>query len=65
MEVAARIRASVGHTVFSAEGERVSSTISTGIARFSPDAEQQEEIMVRADHKLYESKRKGKNRVSH
>jgi diguanylate cyclase (GGDEF)-like protein len=65
IEVAERIRAAVENTSFSAAGERVSSTISVGVSSFTQDAEQQDGIMIRADKKLYESKRKGKNTVSH
>jgi diguanylate cyclase (GGDEF)-like protein len=65
IEVAERIRAAVENTSFSAAGERVSSTISVGVSSFNQDAEQQDGIMIRADKKLYESKRKGKNTVSH
>jgi PleD family two-component response regulator len=36
-----------------------------GVSSFTQDAEQQDGIMIRADKKLYESKRKGKNAVSH
>jgi diguanylate cyclase (GGDEF)-like protein len=63
-EVAERIRASVENTSFSADGKRVASTISVGISCYSKEAEDEEEIMARADRKLYESKDKGKNTVS-
>ena len=59
------IRAAVEQTSFSAEGERVSSTVSIGIASYSPNADTRDEVVVRADRKLYESKRKGKNTISH
>jgi len=65
VDVAERIRAAVENTSFSADGERVSSTISVGVSSFTQDAEQEDSIMIRADKKLYESKRKGKNTVSH
>lgn len=65
IEVAERIRASVENTSFSADGKRISSTISIGVSCFSRDADKEDEIMALADKKLYESKRKGKNSVSH
>jgi diguanylate cyclase (GGDEF)-like protein len=65
VEVAERIRASVENTSFSSEGERVSSTISVGISCFSENSQDGIEILAQADKKLYESKRKGKNSVSH
>ena len=64
-EVAERIRASVENTSFSADGKRVASTISVGVSCYSKEATDEEEIMLRADKKLYESKGKGKNSVSH
>ena len=65
IEVAERIRAAVENTSFSAEGQRVSSTVSIGIASYSPSTGSEDEVVVRADRKLYESKRKGKNTISH
>jgi diguanylate cyclase (GGDEF)-like protein len=65
VEVAERIRKSVENTSFSSSGERVSSTISVGVACFSENSQDGIEIMAQADEKLYESKRKGKNSVSH
>ena len=65
VEVAERIRKSVENTSFSSSGERVSSTISVGVACFSENSQDGLEIMAEADKKLYESKRKGKNSVSH
>ncbi len=65
VEVAERIRKSVENTSFSSSGERVSSTISVGVACFSENSQDGIEIIAQADEKLYESKRKGKNSVSH
>ncbi|MCP4469973.1 MAG: GGDEF domain-containing protein [Gammaproteobacteria bacterium] len=64
-EVAERIRASVENTSFSADGKRVASTISIGVSCYSKETGEEEVIMAEADRKLYESKRKGKNSVSH
>jgi diguanylate cyclase (GGDEF)-like protein len=64
LEVAERIRVAVENTTFSASGERVSSTISIGIASFADNPEAGAELIARADSKLYESKRKGKNSIS-
>jgi len=65
IEAAERIRASVENTSFSSKGKRVSSTISIGVSCFSRDVNEEDGIMALADKKLYESKRKGKNSVSH
>ena len=61
---AERIRAAVENTSFSAKGKRVSSTISVGVSCYSRTADAKEEIMTRADKKLYESKDRGKNTVT-
>ena len=63
-DVAERIRTAVENTSFSAQGERVSSTISIGVSGFSKESPGEEEIMLRADRKLYESKQRGKNTVT-
>lgn len=65
IDVAERIRTSVENTSFSSAGERVSSTISVGVSCFAGEIEHGDEMVARADKKLYESKRKGKNTVSH
>ena len=65
IEVAERVRSSVENTSFSFEGARVSSTISIGVSCFSNGSQTADEIMAQADKKLYESKHKGKNSVSH
>ncbi|HUV22231.1 MAG TPA: GGDEF domain-containing protein [Gammaproteobacteria bacterium] len=63
-EVAERIRAAVENTSFSSSGERVSSTVSIGISSVTDNPEEWGDIIARADSKLYESKRKGKNSIS-
>lgn len=65
LEVAERIRVSLEHTSFSAKGKRVASTVSIGLSAFSNGAESAEELMARADKKLYESKQNGKNLISY
>jgi len=65
IEVAERIRAAVENTSFSADGDRVSSTLSIGIACYPDDSEDSEDIINKADQALYESKRKGKNTVTY
>ena len=63
--MAERIRASVENTSFSADGKRVASTVSIGVSSFARRTATGEEIVAEADKYLYESKRQGKNRVSH
>jgi diguanylate cyclase (GGDEF)-like protein len=65
VEVAERIRTAVENTSFSAEGDRVSSTLSIGVACYPDDSEDSGDIINKADQALYESKRKGRNTVTH
>lgn len=65
IEVAERIRLAVENTSFSADGDRISSTLSIGISCYPDDSGDSEDIINRADQALYESKRKGRNTVSH
>lgn len=65
VEVAERIRTAVENTSFSADGDRVSSTLSIGVACYPDDSEDSEDIINKADQALYESKHKGKNTVTH
>ncbi|MEE8366331.1 MAG: GGDEF domain-containing protein [Gammaproteobacteria bacterium] len=64
IEIAERIRQSVENTSFSADGNRVSSTLSIGVACYPEDSNISEEIIIKADKALYQSKLKGKNCVS-
>jgi diguanylate cyclase (GGDEF)-like protein len=64
-EVAERIRSAVENTSFSSDGDRVSSTISIGIACYPEDSLDSEELIHRADQALYDSKDKGRNSISH
>ncbi len=63
-EIAERIRQSVENTSFSADGNRVSSTLSIGVACYPEDSNISEEVLIKADKALYQSKLKGKNCVS-
>jgi diguanylate cyclase (GGDEF)-like protein len=64
IEIAERIRQSVENTSFSADGNRVSSTISIGVACYPEDSNISEDMIIKADRALYQSKLEGKNRVS-
>ncbi len=64
MVVAERIRQKVQQHVFEINGEKVSITISAGIAIYPDDATTREELIDKADKALYLSKRTGRNRVS-
>lgn len=64
IEIAERIREAVENTSFSTDGNRVSSTLSIGIACYPADSEKTEEIIKIADKALYESKHRGKNTIT-
>ncbi len=64
LEIAERIRQAVENTSFSANGNRVSSTLSIGVSCYPENSLNSEEIISKADEALYRSKLKGKNCVS-
>jgi len=63
-DVAERIRVAVENTSINADGTRVSSTLSIGLACYPVDSENIEEITHKADKALYASKRSGRNLVT-
>ena len=63
-DVAERIRLAVENTSINAGGNRVSSTLSIGLACFPVDSENIEEITQKADKALYASKHRGRNVVT-
>ena len=64
VKFAERIRALVSATTFETEGRRIPVTISVGVAHTAGEpAITPEELVGRADRKLYEAKRAGRNRV--
>lgn len=63
-QVAERLRLQVAGAEFRAmDGERISVTASFGIASYPEDGDSAEDLLVRADERLYVAKRAGKNRV--
>lgn len=65
VEAGNRIRLSVQNSSFDADGHRVNSTVSIGIASYPEDAVNINELLEKADKSLYQSKKSGRNRVSH
>ncbi len=63
-EAGERIRKSVENTSFSVDGNRISSTVSIGIASYPQDSTAIEDLLGKADEALYQSKGLGKNVVS-
>ncbi len=61
--VAEKIRSRVERLEISHEGQDLKVTVSMGIASSGPGIDSAEELLRIADEKLYEAKRKGKNRV--
>jgi len=63
--VAERIRAAIYNTSFDVQGNRVTSTVSIGIASFPNCVEAAENVLEKADVALYRSKQGGRNRVTY
>ncbi|MDD2321299.1 MAG: GGDEF domain-containing protein [Geobacteraceae bacterium] len=65
LEIGERIRVKLAQTLVTYNGRQIKVTASIGVAhRSSRDLCTMKELVVRADHALYEAKRQGKNRVS-
>ena len=62
-ELAERLRRAVETTDIEVRGEKLSATISAGVASY-PGAADESQLIERADAALYESKRRGRNRVT-
>jgi len=63
LQAAERLRSSIEHSVFKAYDEKVSSTISIGVASFPEDGVDENTLIESADRALYKAKEKGRNRV--
>ncbi len=64
LEVAERVRRSIEHLSFDAMGEKVSTTVSIGLATYPGMAADSQELLSQADQAMYMSKRAGRNRVT-
>ena len=60
---AERLRNTLSSTPLSFEGQRITITVSIGIAMLSPDDVGPDDALMRADKALYEAKHNGRNRV--
>jgi diguanylate cyclase (GGDEF)-like protein len=64
MAAAERIRKKVEDEVLLFHGRRVPATVSIGLAAYPVDGKDWNSIFATADHRLYQSKRSGRNRVT-
>ena len=62
-QVSERLRSSIEHSVFNAYDEKVSITISIGVASFPQDGVDENSLIESADRALYKAKEQGRNRV--
>jgi len=65
LETGDRIRKAIANTSFDAGGNRITSTVSIGIASYPDDAIHINELLEKADSSLYVSKQSGRNQVRH
>ena len=63
LQVSERLRLSIEHSVFNAYDEKVSITISIGVASFPQDGVDENALIESADRALYKAKEQGRNRV--
>ncbi len=64
LETAERLRSAIENTSFDVDGVRISSTASIGLATFPDNVDDPDDLMLKADEALYESKRQGRNAVT-
>lgn len=62
---AERIRSAIDNTSFDMEGNRISSTVSIGIASYPDCVDEADQVLSKADVALYRSKNCGRNRVTY
>jgi len=63
LNLAEKLRASIQAAVFKFEGTQIPVTVSIGVAEWSEDITDPLDLVKRADERLYEAKRTGRNRV--
>jgi diguanylate cyclase (GGDEF)-like protein len=63
LQLAEKLRAAVESAVFRFEGTQIPVTISIGVAEWTEDIQDPQDLVKRADERLYEAKRGGRNQV--
>ncbi len=63
IQIADRIRQTIGSTSISAYDEKIHVTVSIGVAHYPEDAVASEQLIEQADRAMYEAKRMGRNRT--
>ena len=63
LQIAERIRMKIAQDLFSWEQHTTAVTVSIGVAMLSPEIDQVEALITRADQAMYLAKREGRNRV--
>ena len=62
---AERIRSAIDNTSFDMKGNRISTTVSIGIASFPESVQEAMDVLDKADMALYKSKQGGRNKVTY
>ncbi len=63
IETAERLRSAIENTSFDVDGQRITTTVSIGIATYPDEVHIAEDLLEKADETLYESKKAGRNMV--
>lgn len=64
LQLAEKLRSAIERSTFRFEGTDMPVTISAGVAEWSPELTDPQDLVKQADEKLYEAKRTGRNRVA-
>ncbi|MGE3631548.1 MAG: diguanylate cyclase [Sandaracinaceae bacterium] len=63
VQLAEKLRASIESATFRFEGTKIPVTVSIGVAEWTEDIQDPADLVKRADERLYEAKRSGRNQV--
>ncbi len=65
VEMAERVRSKIGNSPFKIDGKLIKQTISAGVSLLTDRFKNPKELIEDADHKLYQAKKTGRNKVNH